>query len=816
MKKFLLLIPVMVCFIIETSAQVIHIPSDVPTIQSGIDSASTGDTVLVAEGTYYENINFKGKAITVASQFILDGDTSHISKTIIDGSQSANPDTASVVIMCSGEDTTSLLMGFTLTGGSGTISKGWYIGISICGGGVFILNSGGKIIYNTIEGNHLNDPENKIGSTLGPGILARVNHNHTAIIRNNIIRNNSSISGAHWGGGISLFGGRMLVEKNSILNNTLNGLSWYTAGAGIWHQRESEVEGVIEEIIIRDNMIVGNKAYSEGDVGFAAGICIYGLDTYQQMQIYNNIIAENFAEGWCAGFYICFGKAQLYNNTIFNNEATIEGNSLGIDAGGDVLMYNNIVWSNAEDTLSEYVFWGQDNSVTAYYNILEEPFKPGDPAKELYNVYKNPFFMPGSYVPSDSSLSIGWGRDSFRIGSTWYYAPASDFFGNKRPDPVDPYVDAGAVESAFPKPPNDNTNLAYIKLWDRTLWPKFHYDTLHYILPVPDTTVITPQLDVMTEDQAAKVGMNPATDLGSEDPADRTTIITVTASDGITQKIYEVLFRYAYTEAALSKLSIAKGLLVPEFHTDSLMYTVCLPKPETKTPVVTCEVTDTLSTFWVVYAKSIIVQTPGPTYRPYRTTVISVTAEDGIHKKVYEIEHLIDKFIPTITLASDTVILPDSIEVTSTEDGYIYLVPAKTSKNLDSIKVHMIDSTTVAASVPAYIDTAITGTYWLYAIDYCLNISSAVAVTIVDDTTGINENMISTVRLYPIPVNQTLYIETSENISSVELFTIIGVKVLDKSKPEGSIDMGYLEQGIYFIRIRTVGGEVYTGKVVKR
>jgi len=71
---------------IKARGGIIAVPRDYVTIQAAINAAVNGDTVLVSPGTYFENINFRGKNIVVASDYILTSDPSSIKNTIINGS----------------------------------------------------------------------------------------------------------------------------------------------------------------------------------------------------------------------------------------------------------------------------------------------------------------------------------------------------------------------------------------------------------------------------------------------------------------------------------------------------------------------------------------------------------------------------------------------------------------------------------------------------------------------------------------------------------------------------------------------------------
>jgi len=92
----------MPCFAQNT----IHVPADQQTIQGAINAANNGDTVLVAPGTYYENINFMGKAITVTS-------SAGAAQTTIDGGKKGT-----VVTFNAGEGLNSVLNGFTVQNGA--------------------------------------------------------------------------------------------------------------------------------------------------------------------------------------------------------------------------------------------------------------------------------------------------------------------------------------------------------------------------------------------------------------------------------------------------------------------------------------------------------------------------------------------------------------------------------------------------------------------------------------------------------------------------------------------------------------------------
>lgn len=107
-----------------------RVPDQYKKIQSAVDSARSGDTILVAPGTYSENIDFKGKMLILASKYLETGDTGTITETIIDGMSKA----PCIIISYSPQGTR--VCGFTIKNGCGNGNQG---------GGVHIVSSPAQI-----------------------------------------------------------------------------------------------------------------------------------------------------------------------------------------------------------------------------------------------------------------------------------------------------------------------------------------------------------------------------------------------------------------------------------------------------------------------------------------------------------------------------------------------------------------------------------------------------------------------------------------------------------------------------------------------
>ena len=102
------------------------------TIQAAINASTDGDTVLVWPGTYFENVDFAGKNITLASRMLTTGNLTYKYNTIIDGNHSG-----SCVIIDDGLVSTELYgctiqngIGFQQYTSSGNYGGGIYLGIN--------------------------------------------------------------------------------------------------------------------------------------------------------------------------------------------------------------------------------------------------------------------------------------------------------------------------------------------------------------------------------------------------------------------------------------------------------------------------------------------------------------------------------------------------------------------------------------------------------------------------------------------------------------------------------------------------------------
>jgi len=321
---------------LNLSAAMIEVPGDYPAIQAAINASVSGDTIVVSPGAYFENINFRGKNIVLTSLYYLDADTSYISSTIINGSNPVNPDTASCVIFCSGEDSTAVLQGFTITGGSGTKWTDIHgAGIFREGGGILVELSSPTILHNVITGNACTDLSGVV-STGGGGM--RIGDGNPTVTANRI-----SFNQARYGAGIVLNYTGCRILNNVIASNT--GGQEYLGGSGIWIY--SNLPGT-PKIIVNNTIVNNSSTLASGTGGisvwsaasvFIKNNIIYGNSPALQIKISGSTPIVTYSD--VQGGYT--GAGNIDENPQFDPESyLLDESSPCIDAGDTAAIFNDI------------------------------------------------------------------------------------------------------------------------------------------------------------------------------------------------------------------------------------------------------------------------------------------------------------------------------------------------------------------------------------------------------------------------------------------------------------------------------------------
>jgi len=254
------------------------------TIQHGIEVSFSGDTVIVEDGTYIENIYVAAKNILLTSNYLFSGDTLDIYNTIIDG------DSDSTVVIFASCDNTTAVMGFTIRNG-----LGWF------GGGIASIYSDLTISNNIIREN--------ISDAVGGGIYCG---HGSPVIRNNIICENTANSG----GGIDIYYSTVTISCNYISENSATrGGGIYTSNLGL-------------SSAISNNLFIRNTASQYG-----GGTAFFGISC----PVINNTFSENIAANGGA-MYCHYSDVDIINTIFWADSAQSADPEIYVDENSSVLI----------------------------------------------------------------------------------------------------------------------------------------------------------------------------------------------------------------------------------------------------------------------------------------------------------------------------------------------------------------------------------------------------------------------------------------------------------------------------------------------
>jgi len=412
----------------------LRVPADYDSIQDAIDDSASGDHVCVAAGTYYEDIDFGGKSLSVEG---VDGSGS----TFIQGTGNG-----SVVTLLDAVQNIRLA-GFTITGGEND-----------SGAGVYAPNVGGEFEDLVISGNGCTTAS----SCYGVGMYAYGSLRVVDVtVRDNyaspeVISSGSTAAvagaGAYFLDGVSING--LTVEDNYVDTSNVASDAYLTVyGAGVIF---AEVSRAVEDLVVTGNYVDDGSGSSATVVVYGAGVAMmYGSGTYDRVKI-----QKNYTSGKGSSVYVYGGAMWSYGDSSTIDHLDVRANTAdaivvygaGVHfAGYDlklgmpvitnaIIAGNQALWSNSEYNyaygggmyFSSYTYPYLTN-VDVYGNKLSAEY--GDGGGMYFDYYYTGVY--GNNVAVCSNSAKGGGGAVYVYPSTYSYGQNffySDFYGNSSPE----------------------------------------------------------------------------------------------------------------------------------------------------------------------------------------------------------------------------------------------------------------------------------------------------------------------------------------------------------------------------------------------
>ncbi|MFN5054920.1 MAG: FG-GAP-like repeat-containing protein [Bacteroidota bacterium] len=409
MKKILALAIVLIAFSQVSFAGRIYVrkentvnptPADrtFETIGAGLNNGviQNGDTVIIYEGTYPEKINFRqnnvNRRFVIGSQYLLDGDKSHIAKTIIDASD----------ISQSNEWNDAIIANYTATN---TQTDVQVIGITLSGVKRFGVYMGGGIIKACIfKDNGLN-----------------FGYNFMWI-------NNTTVDSCTF-------------ENNKAQNLIVSQNAWNA------HKRNT-----IKNSVFKNNILGNSIDYSLILLGYDQDALVQNCLFYKNT---NGSIFQGSGQSDPSrtGTNRSFNDSSFVSNClVLDNNATVASfRSWERNDGGTFYFLNNIISKNSDYWVyrggnGKYTFGFYNNYSTADLTKAKQVSLPELAAYyEKDNFYKGKIIFKDSasqdYHLTDSSFGLNLGKDTLGV------IESKDFDGITRPNPAGSKIDLGPFEN---------------------------------------------------------------------------------------------------------------------------------------------------------------------------------------------------------------------------------------------------------------------------------------------------------------------------------------------------------------------------------